>query len=100
MGVYYKLVCDEVKESIDPGSINNLGNKAGAIANLEHPLGAVAMLTLIHRWRDPVRLISDEEDAYFDYTDITKEALKMYNFAYNTQLRFTGECKGKDTTCQ
>ena len=41
MGIYYRAACDELRESIDPGDINNLGNKIGAIAHPEHPFGAV-----------------------------------------------------------
>lgn len=30
MGIYYKISCADLRENIDPGSINDLGIKASA----------------------------------------------------------------------
>ncbi len=93
MGLYYQLVCDELKERIDPGNINDLGIKASAIAAPEHPLGSVAVFAMLKRWGDkPVRLVNDESDdpAYWEYQNVTKNVLQDYNACYDTNLQFTG----------
>lgn len=91
MGIYYKIACDEVKECIDPGHINDLGIKAGAIAAPDHPFGSVVVFAMVMRWDHPVRLVNDSGDdpAYFEYTDVTEDVLKEYNERYKTELKFT-----------
>lgn len=94
MGIYYKVACDDLKESICPGNINDLGIKSGAIANPNHPFGAVVIFAMTYRWsRKKVRLITDTgygEDEYYTYTDVTEQILNEYNEMYGTLLRFTG----------
>jgi len=94
MGDYYAVACDELKESIDPGAINNLGVKAESVAHPNHPLGAVVIFALLNRWSGKaVRVANDfgYDPGYFKYRDITREVLKEYNEYYKTKLRYTGE---------
>jgi hypothetical protein len=95
MGVYYKAACDEAKEQIDPGHINDLGVKAGSIAHPEHPFGPVVIFAMLYRWKAPVRIANDtaDDDGYFVYADVTEEVLKAYNERYKTQLMFTGQSR-------
>ena len=100
MGVYFKVACDEAKECIDPGSINDLGVKAGSIAHPEHPFGPVVVYATLHRWHSPIRLANDSHDdpGYYDYLDVTEEVLREYNQTYNTHFRFTGKPRRPNST--
>ena len=96
MGIYYMIACDELKERIDPGHINNLGIKAHAIAHPKHPLGSVVIFALLYRWRGKViRLANDagNDAGYDDYKDVTNEVIDEYNTEYMgsvfTPLTFT-----------
>jgi hypothetical protein len=96
MGVYYKVVCDELKETISPGRINDLGVKAHAIAYPTHPFGPLVVFTLLTRWTARTcRIISDEqhEDIYYgdEYKDITEKMIGEYNKEYDKHepLKFT-----------
>jgi len=95
MGAYYKAACDEAKEQINPGHIDDLGIKAKSIAHPNHPFGQVVIFAMLHRWKASVRIANDtgDDDGYFDYADVTDEVLKAYNEHYKTQLRFTGESR-------
>lgn len=95
MGVYYQVACDESKERIDPGDIDDLGIKAGAIAHPEHPFGPVVMFAMLHRWRSPIRLVDDTRDdpGYFEYVNVTEVVLLQYNEFYETEFRFTGKSR-------
>jgi hypothetical protein len=93
MGVYYKIVCDEKKESIDPGEINDLGIKASSIANPTHPFGPLVIFASLHRWNQlPIRLVNDtgDDDGYFRYDNVTEYIIEEYNKVYDTNLVFTG----------
>lgn len=100
MGTYYQVACDEKKERIDPGEINDLGIKSGPIANPKHPFGAVVIFAMLHRWRAPVRLVNDcaEDAGYFEYANVTEETLKAYNEFYGMSLKFTGEKLKQEST--
>lgn len=93
MGNYYQVACDELKERIDPGDINDLGIKAGPVAHLEHPLGALTIFNLLGRWHCmSVRLVSDaggDDEAYHRYTDVTYETIRRYNEVYKTNIKYT-----------
>ena len=92
MGIYYQVACDDLKERIDPGSIDDLGTKAGAIAHPEHPFGAIVIFALSTRWKgESIRLVDDRGDdaGYFDYEEVTKYVLRDYNEFYNTGYQFT-----------
>jgi len=93
MAIYYQVVCDEAKEGIYPGFINNLGVKSGSIAHPEHPIGNILMFAMLYRWSgSTVRLANDlEEDlGFFEYEDVTEQVLAEYNKSYNTNIKFTG----------
>lgn len=92
MGVYYKVACDEAKENIDPGAIDDLGIKAPAIAALDHPFGAVVIYAMLYFWKHPVRLVNDmlDDPGYFEYSDVTADVLKAYNERYETNMQYTG----------
>jgi hypothetical protein len=93
MGVYYQVACDEDRERIDPGSINDLGIKVGAIAHPNHPFGSVVVFAMSHRWHGkPTRIVDDlgSDPGYFDYNEVTEEVVKEYNEYYKTSLKFTG----------
>lgn len=90
MGVYYKAACDELREKIDPGKINDLGVKAGAIAHPEHPFGSIVVFSMLGRWNGcTVRLAndSDDDEGYFDYQDVTKQVVEAYNEKYGTEYK-------------
>ena len=95
MGTYYQVACDERKERIDPGDIDDLGIKAGPIAHPKHPFGPVVMFAMLHRWRRPVRLVNDcaEDPGYFEYENVTEEVLAAYNEYYETEFKFTGKSR-------
>lgn len=95
MGVYYKAACDEAKEQIDPGHIDDLGVKANAIAHPDHPFGPVVVFAMLHRWKASARIANDsaDDDGYFAYADVTEEVLAAYNEQYKTQLKFTGKSR-------
>lgn len=100
MGIYYQIACDEKKERIDPGDINNLGIKQGAIAHPKHPFGSVAVFAMLRYWGgSTVRLVNDcgEDPGYFDYKNITREVVEAYNVYYSTTLTFTGRPMEDDT---
>lgn len=88
MGVYYKAACDELREKIDPGKINDLGVKASAIAHPDHPFGSVVVFAMLGRWSGhATRLANDTEDdeGYFGYQDVTKQVVQDYNERYGTE---------------
>lgn len=92
MGTYYKVCCDEMRESICPGQINDLGIKLGAIVHPSHPFGAVVVFAMATRWEGKqCRIVNDCDDdpGYFDYKEVTKEVLAAYNQYTGTELRFT-----------
>ncbi len=94
MGIYYVIACDELKEKIEPGSINNLGIKQRAIAHPDHPFGPVSVFALVTRWRDKAaRVLNDggDDPGYFEYTDVTQQIIDEYNSEYRTALKFTGD---------
>lgn len=101
MGTYYKIACDEVRESIDPGDINNLGVKLGSIAHPEHPFGPVAVFAMAWRWSGKACQIvpdgGDDDEAYYAYQDVTAEVVKDYNAHYEKALKaplvYTGKPK-------
>ena len=81
MGIYYDAVCDEKRERIEPGHINDLGIKAYAIAFPTHPFGPVVIFAMLSRWRNcAVRLQADEScpEDVFDYKDVTAEVVAAY----------------------
>ena len=82
MGNYYKVACDELKENIDPGDIDNLGIKRLSIDWFEHPFGAVVIFAMLTRWAGKdVRLVDDcgEDPGYFEYKNVTRHILEEYN---------------------
>ena len=96
MGIYYQVACDELKERIDPGSIDNLGIKAGSIAHPKHPFGQVVIFALLTRWfGKSIRLVDDivkenkdshDEKAHEevqDHLDRVKEKLQEINDAHD-----------------
>ena len=92
MGTYYQIACDELKERIDPGSINNLGVKAKKIAHSEHQFGSVVVFALLTRWKGKnIRLVDDcgNDPGYFEYKEVTEDVLKEYNEVYGTEYKFT-----------
>jgi len=94
MGIYYAIACDELKERIEPGSINNLGIKQHAIAHPNHPFGSVSVFALVTRWRGKTaRIVNDcaDDPGYYEYTDVTRQIVDEYNAEYGTTLEFTGD---------
>jgi hypothetical protein len=89
MGTYYAIVCDDLREFIDPGKIPNHGRKFNeCVDGLSANATAFAMLT---RWRGMrVRYVGDvggEEGATYDatraidateppWTDVTESVLE------------------------
>jgi hypothetical protein len=93
MGTYYVVACDDLREHIDPGNIDDLGVKAGAISNPQHPFGAVVIFALRTRWfGKTARLVDDcgSDPAFFNYRDATEEVLSEYNTYHKTAYSFTG----------
>ncbi len=86
MGNYYRAVCDELRQKIDPGGITpGLGDKALAISHPDHPFGAMLTYAMVSGqfWgKRHVRLIHDndecDEDAYRNYKDITESLVIEY----------------------
>jgi hypothetical protein len=98
MGTVYAIVCDEVREKIDPSSISGNHNKLHRICEPGHPIGAVALFALWSRWEwFPITLAADTavEDPltglqpYDDYRDVTSQVLAAYNDYYDTDLQYT-----------
>lgn len=87
MGVYHKIVCDYHKETLDPGEIDDLGNKYDAIMHPEHPIGSLMMFTILTRWRKPIRIVTDDEEEYYSrrYVDVTAEMLKSQRKYYDLE---------------
>lgn len=88
MGIYWNAVCDEKRELIDPGDINNLGMKDYAIAHPNHPFGPIVVFAMLHRWAyHVVRLQSDESmsDEVFKYKNVTEEVIAAYVDFYKEQ---------------
>jgi hypothetical protein len=92
MGVYYQVGCEEAKEVIDPGQIDDLGCKIKAIASPDHPFGSVVIFAMARRWCGKTAEVIADYDEKFDvgFTNVTEEVLKEYNEYYQTNLRFTG----------
>lgn len=93
MGTYYQVACDQHKERIDPGDINNKGIKAHAIAHPNHEFGPVVIFAMLRRWNAPIRLADDtrEDEGYFDYKNVTQQVIADYNEVYGTSLEYTGK---------
>ncbi len=95
MGVYYKIVCDALKESIDPGELDDCGVKLGSIAYPGHPLGMVTIHALSSRWMNQsCRLANDsggDDEAYSEYRDVTEVLVTDFNARYHkeTPVKFT-----------
>jgi len=90
MSVYYKIACDEVREHICPGDINDGGMKEYSISSPLSAFGPVAVFAMWNRWEGkPCRIVSDsgEAIAYDDYTDVTKAVLDDYNEYYEKHLK-------------
>jgi hypothetical protein len=82
MGIYCKVACDETRESIDPGLINNSGIKIQHLGRRNHPLGPLVMHVLTWRWQGKsCRVVDDSGDdpAYDAYVDITESMIADYN---------------------
>ena len=95
MGTYFKVVCVELSEQIEPGHINDLGVKAGNIAHIEHPFGPLVIFAMVSRWRGKrIYLVGDTDDdseRYENFNDVTKQLIGDYNKYYKTDLVFTGD---------
>jgi hypothetical protein len=94
MGTYYCVCCDELKEKIDPGDIDDLGVKESSIGHFKHPIGQITIFTLTRRWRNKsIRLANDSgnDDGYFNYEDVTKIVIEEYNNCYKTNIKYTGD---------
>ncbi len=92
MSAYYQIVCDELKERIDPGEINDRGVKEFAIAHPEHPFGQIVVFAMLRRWKGKtVRIVDDRgnDPAYYDYSDVTESVLREYNDRYGSGHKFT-----------
>lgn len=92
MGIYYEAVCDDLKERIDPGNINDLGNKLLSISHPQHPFGQVVVFAMAHRWvGKAARIVDDLGEDYQDlgYKEVTEEVLTDYNKIYGTKLNAT-----------
>lgn len=92
MGVYYQIACDELRERIDPGYIDNLGIKRGAIACHDHPFGPMVIFALLNRWAGKqARLVDDTSDdpGYFLYQNVTAFIIYEYNQQYHTNFKLT-----------
>lgn len=96
MGVYYKIACDQAREVIDPGDVNDFGIKFSSITCLDHPIGSLTIFALGRRWSGKtVRLVDDcgdDDTPYFTYRDVTREVIEEYN-EHNRgdeQIRYTG----------
>ena len=86
------IVCDDLRESIDPSYVNDLGCKAYPIAHPDHPFGALVIYAMLNSWcGKSVRLVNDEiyEVDYYYYKDITKGLIDSYNFNYRVSLNYT-----------
>lgn len=84
MGVYYTAVCDEKRELIEPGDINDLGIKRYAIGCPTHPFGAILVHALVSRWSGcKARIVGDFcDEGEASYADVTAEVLKSYVETY------------------
>lgn len=94
MGIYYVVACDDLHEHINPGSIDDLGIKAHAISNPQHPFGAVVIFALRTRWYGKTARLIDDcgfDPAFSDYGDVTEEVLREYNSYHKTSYSFTGD---------
>lgn len=93
MGTYFAVACDELKEKLDPGSVNNGPIKLGGMCMRGNPFGALTLYTMAGgRWyRKACRIVNDSADdpGYFDYTDVTAEAIIEYNDSYEESLEHT-----------
>ena len=92
MSTYYKIACDEVRENIDPGGINDLGVKEFAISHPDHPFGAVCVYAMRTRWNGlGCRIVSDSggDHGYDEYVSVTGQVLAEYNKYYGCDLHLT-----------
>lgn len=95
MGIYFKVACDRLQQSIDPGfadveqdPIYYYSIKEG-ICHPDHPFGSIVLFCLMYKWRgEQVRLVSDigDDPGYYTYEDITQEVLDSYNDKFKTNL--------------
>ena len=81
MGVYYKWVCEDLKECFDPGEIlgpncpqGGYGVKSGSIPHSAWIVGAL----MTSRWFGrSIRLVNDGNDAYdYDYDEVSQYVLR------------------------
>lgn len=99
-----------MRESIDPGDINNLGIKFGAIGHPQHPFGPVVVFAMLTRWNGHgARIVGDSgdnDDPYYEYRDVTADVLADYNEYYSGlkaldspewPLKYTGASRKEGT---
>lgn len=84
MGIYYKVVCDNPRECIEPFHINNGPNKWPSLSRLGNTFPTILVFAMGSRWfGGNVRMVSDSGDAadYDDesYVDVTEHVIMDYN---------------------
>jgi hypothetical protein len=87
MSNYFRFVCDDLRQQIDPGRIPpGLGDDPVALLNPNHPVGRLLTHAMISGqfWRGRfVRAIHDndesDEDAFGNYEDITHKVLRDWS---------------------
>jgi hypothetical protein len=88
MGVHYKIICDELRQYIDPGHVRGQGRKLKEI--LHGPAWRVVLLwaTREEGWRGKsFRIVDDQSsdlgDVYYEctraYEDVTSNAVRAWN---------------------
>lgn len=73
MGIYYKIVCDDFKECLEPSA-----PKFPAFCMPGSDFGNIVLFTMATRWYGcEVNLVSDIYDFYYtcNYKDITEEII-------------------------
>ena len=91
MAAYWRVVCDEQRERIDPDDINEGGVQGSCLAEPPSRLGTLLVFALKTRW-DSARLVCDQSDdpAYTDYRNVTEQLIQDYNELHEPILRYTG----------
>lgn len=90
MGVYYSIVCDELKQVIYPEEINNLSPKEYHIAEPDSPFGQIIINFLNDKWSGKnIRLTDDTNSLHEEYLSVTLQAIEAYNSKYETRHKFT-----------
>jgi hypothetical protein len=87
MGVYWKAICDDRREIIDPGRIGKSGRKLHEIASGPAAAVIVTYMSAYEGWQSAnVRLVSSDgldawafEQATAEYKDVTDRAIAFYN---------------------